>query len=89
MEIKFTPVAKEHRDFWIKTGNKPIQKKISQLIADILKNPYEGIGKPHGLKHELSGSWARSISHEHRIVYEIFEADNVLLISRLKCHYKD
>ena len=59
------------------------------MIADILKNPYEGIGKPHGLKHELSSSWARSITHEHRIVYEIFEADNVLLISRLKGHYKD
>lgn len=89
MEIKYTPLAKEHRDYWIRTGNKPIQKKISKLIEDILKHPYDGIGKPHGLKHGLSGSWARSITDEHRIVYEIFEEDNVLLISRMKGHYKD
>ncbi|CAN1561469.1 toxin_Txe_YoeB, addiction module toxin, Txe/YoeB family [Flavobacteriaceae bacterium] len=71
MEVIFLPLAKEHRDFWIKTGNKPIQKKISALIGDILKHPYEGIGKPHALKHKLSGSWARSINDEHRLVYEI------------------
>lgn len=87
MEIKFTPLADEHLQFWIKTGNKSILKKITVLIQAIQENPFVGIGKPHELKHQLSGSWSRRITEEHRIVYEIID-ENILLISRLKGHYK-
>ena len=88
MEIKYTPLAIEHLEYWRKSGNKQVQIKISALIEDILKHPFEGIGKPHGLKHQLTGLWSRSITSEHRIVYEVIERDNVILISRLKGHYK-
>jgi len=87
MEIKYTPLAKEHLEYWKKSGNKGVQKKISSLIDDILKHPYDGIGKPEALKYNLFGSWSRRITDGHRIVYEVIEADNVLLISRLKGHY--
>ena len=86
MEIEYTPVAKEHREYWKKSGNLAVQKKISALIEDIIKHPYEGVGKVEELKYELTGKWSRRITQEHRIVYEIKE-DNVLLISRLKGHY--
>ncbi|MBC7440269.1 MAG: Txe/YoeB family addiction module toxin [Flavobacterium sp.] len=86
MEIEYTPLAKEHREYWKKSGNLAVQKKISALIEDIIKHPYEGIGKVEELKYELTGKWSRRITQEHRIVYEIKE-DNVLLISRLKGHY--
>ena len=69
MEVIFTPQAKEDLNYWKKTDNKAIQKKIEQLIAAIQENPYEGIGKPETLKHQLSGSWSRRINSEHRIVY--------------------
>lgn len=46
MQIIYTPTAKEHLDFWIRSGNKPILKKIIQLIKAIIENPYQGIGKP-------------------------------------------
>lgn len=59
MEVSFAPKALEHLDYWRKTGNKATQKKIEQLIIAIQENPYEGIGKPEPLKHELSGSWSR------------------------------
>jgi toxin YoeB len=65
------PKAKEHLDFWIKTGNKTILKKILQLTKDIIKNPYSGIGKPEPLKHELTGYWSRRINQEHRFVYVV------------------
>ncbi|WP_158730185.1 MULTISPECIES: Txe/YoeB family addiction module toxin [unclassified Flavobacterium] len=86
MEIEYTPLAKEHREYWKKSGNLAVQKKISALIEDIIKHPYEGVGKVEELKYELTGKWSRRITQEHRIVYEIKE-DNVLLISRLKGHY--
>lgn len=55
MQIVYTPKAKEHLDFWVKTGNKPILKKIVQLTKAIIETPFEGIGKPEALKHELAG----------------------------------
>jgi len=61
MEVIFTPQAAEDLKYWSKTGNKTIQKKIEQLIIAIKNNPFEGIGKPEPLKHELSGSWSRRI----------------------------
>ncbi|WP_243718050.1 Txe/YoeB family addiction module toxin [Pedobacter changchengzhani] len=83
------PKALEHLNFWRKSGNKIIQKKIEQLILAIQENPFEGIGKPEPLKYELSGSWSRRINEEHRIIYEIHDDGIVILeIQSLKGHYK-
>lgn len=85
MEVKFLPKAIEHLEYWKKSGDKGVQKKIQSLIEDIQKTPFEGIGKPEVLKYELSGSWSRRINNEHRIVYEI--VNNVLEIQSLRYHY--
>jgi toxin YoeB len=85
MQITYTPKAKEHLDFWIKTGNKPVLKKILQLTRAIIENPFEGIGKPEPLKHDLTGYWSRRINGEHRFVYII--TDSALVIHSLKGHY--
>ncbi|WP_131539969.1 Txe/YoeB family addiction module toxin, partial [Pedobacter nototheniae] len=62
MEIEYTPLAKEHREYWKKSGNLAVQKKISALIEDIIKHPYEGVGKVEELKYELTGKWSRRIT---------------------------
>ncbi len=89
MEVIYTPAALEDLNYWKKSGNKIIQKKIQQLIVAIMEYPYEGIGKPEPLKHELSGSWSRRISKEHRIVYEVYEDNTVVIleIQSLRGHY--
>ncbi len=50
MQIVFLPEAKKELDFWVKTGNKQILKKITELVAAILAQPFDGIGKPEPLK---------------------------------------
>jgi toxin YoeB len=85
MEIVLLPDADDDLTFWKKTGNKPILKKIAQLITAIKETPFDGIGKPEPLKHKLTGCWSRRINHEHRIVYQI--TDNKILIHSLKEHY--
>ena len=85
MQIIYTPKAKEHLDFWAKTGNKLVLKKIVQLTISIMENPYKGIGKPEPLKHELTGYWSRRINMEHRYIYAI--AGEILVIASLKGHY--
>ncbi|MEX2380162.1 MAG: Txe/YoeB family addiction module toxin [Vicingaceae bacterium] len=87
MEVSYTPDALKDRDFWKKSGNRSILKKITALVEAIEDNPFEGIGKPEQLKHELSSYWSRRINKEHRIVYEVFEEENKILILSLKGHY--
>ena len=65
--------------------NKQILRRINQLVKDIERNPFRGIGKPEPLKGELSGFWSRRIDNVHRLVYRI----NHEFIEILSCkgHY--
>lgn len=87
MEIVFLPKSKEQLEFFKKFNNQSILKKIRQLLEVIPETPYSGIGKPEPLKHNLSGLWSRRINQEHRLVYEVIEVDNVILIHSVKGHY--
>ncbi|MDB9442407.1 Txe/YoeB family addiction module toxin [Sphaerospermopsis kisseleviana CS-549] len=60
-------------------------KKILELIKDIQREPFSGIGKPEPLKYELQGYWSRRITDEHRLVYKVEE--DVLIILSCKYHY--
>ena len=65
--------------------NKAVVKKINQLIRDIQRSPFDGLGKPEPLKHELSGAWSRRITQEHRLVY-LIEGDTVTIL-QCRFHY--
>ena len=54
MQIIYTSKAKEHLDFWVKSGNKPVLKKIFLLTKAIVESPYEGLGKPKALKVQFN-----------------------------------
>jgi len=71
--------------YW-QTQDKKILKRINQLIKDIDRNGYEGIGKPEPLKYELQGYWSRRIDDEHRLVYRI--VDNNIEIVSCRLHYQ-
>lgn len=70
--------------YWQKEDKK-ILKRINQLVKDISRNPFEGVGKPEPLKENLTGLWSRRIDGEHRLVYCVKE--NVILIFSCKGHY--
>jgi toxin YoeB len=57
---------------WVSLDKK-IYRKIIDLIKDISRVPYDGLGKLEPLKHELSGYWSRRINNEHRLVYKVNE----------------
>ena len=69
------------------TINIKIFKRIVDLLKDIKRSPYKGIGKPEPLKHKKSGYWSRRINREHRLVYKIAENNDFIIIS-CKGHYK-
>ena len=84
MKIKWEENAWQEYIDWQKT-DKAILRKINQLIKDIQRNPFDGIGKPEPLKYDLSGYWSRRINDEHRLVYSI--ENNVLVIAQCYGHY--
>jgi toxin YoeB len=69
---------------WSKIDKK-IFNRITNLIKDILRSPFTGLGKPEPLKHELKGYWSRRINDEHRLVYEVTET--TLIIISCRYHY--
>ena len=62
-------------------------KRILQLIKDIKRNGYEGIGKPEPLSGDLSGYWSRRIDKKNRLVYKI--DGDIVIISQCGSHYQN
>ncbi len=70
--------------YW-QTQDKKTLKRINNLLKDIDRNAFDGIGKPEPLKQNLQGYWSRRIDDTNRIVYKI-ENDTVIIAS-CKGHY--
>lgn len=85
MNIRFSSRAWEDHLYW-QQFDKKVLKKINELLKDISRSPYEGIGKPEPLKHALSGFWSRRITAEHHVVYRI--EGKVIQVAQVRYHYK-
>lgn len=70
---------------WWQSKDKRNLKRINQLIKDIDRSPFEGIGKPEPLRFELSGKWSRRIDDRNRLIYRV-EGDTVFFYS-CRDHY--
>ena len=78
MEIEFTLVALEDLNYFKKSGNQRVLKKIRSLLESIQGSSFTGIGKPEALKYEQSGNWSRKIDQEYRLVYEVL--NNIIIV---------
>ena len=84
MKIIFSDKAWDDYLHW-QRADKQMTKKINQLIKEIKRDPFDGLGKPEPLKHELNRFWSRRISNEHRLVYEVYE--DSIGIAACRYHY--
>ena len=84
MRLEFTPEGWEDY-LWFQQNDKIGLKRINLLIKAIMRGPFEGIGKPEPLKHNLSGCWSRRITSEHRLVYAV--DNDVVNILLCRDHY--
>ena len=84
MKYVFVDESWEDYLYWQKTNKKNL-KKINDLLKDIARNPFSGIGKPESLKHKYKGFWSRRIDSEHRLIYAVKE--NEILIAKCRFHY--
>ena len=82
--LTITERAWDDYTYWL-TQDKKTVRRINQLLADIQRNGYAGIGKPEPLKGNLSGMWSRRIDEVNRLVY-VIEEGSVKIIS-CRTHY--
>ena len=72
--------------YWQKTDEK-ILTAINDLIKDIKRDPFKGLGKPEPLKHNLAGWWSRRITGEHRLVYRVSGKAATQQLDIIQCRY--
>jgi toxin YoeB len=60
-------------------------ERLRRIIAETKRTPFQGIGKPESLQHELRGHWSRRIDEKHRLVYRV--SDEAITIVSCKYHY--
>ena len=82
MKLFLGEQAREDIAYWNR-HDKAKTARIRALIENSMQTPFEGLGRPEPLKHDLQGKWSRRIDREHRLVYTVTE-DAVTVIS---CRY--
>ena len=78
----FQDEFREDLKWWVETERKTALR-VLQLVEDVMRDPFDGIGKPEPLRHHLPNTWSRRITQEHRLVY-LVRNDRV---DFLQCRY--
>jgi len=86
MKILWTPKAREDYLYWSKTDQK-ILAAINDLIEDIQRDPFKGLGKPEPLKYALQGLWSRRITRDDRLVYRVSGKGKDRQLEIIQCRY--
>ncbi|MDP5090300.1 MAG: Txe/YoeB family addiction module toxin [Saprospiraceae bacterium] len=84
MKYIFVHESWEDYLYWQKTDKKKL-KRINDLLKDISRHPFEGIGNPEPLKYKYAGFWSRRIDDQHRLIYQM--RDEEILIAKCRFHY--
>lgn len=84
--ISFEQQGWEDYLYWQQTDKTKL-KRINQLIRDIQRDPFTGLGKPEPLRHDLAGLWSRRIDEEHRLIYAV--SGKSVIIAQCRYHYGD
>ena len=84
MNITFTELAREDYLYWQKNDRQKL-KRINELLKDIGRNPFEGIGKHEALKFKYAGYWSWRIDEEHRLIYRV--VDHEIQVFKCRFHY--
>ncbi len=88
MNLLFTPNGWADYQHWIE-ADRVMLVRLNELLRDIRRDPFKGLGKPEPLKGDLSGWWSRRITQEHRLVYRIVGKGEAQQIEVVACrqHY--
>ena len=80
----FHPEFRQDLQYWVET-NRRVALRVLDLVEAVVRDPFQGIGKPEPLKYVLAGAWSRRITEEHRLVYAV-SADRIDFL-QARYHY--
>lgn len=80
----FQKEFREDLRWWVRTDRKAALRALD-IVEAVMRDPFEGIGKPEPLRHLLSGAWSRRLTQEHRIVYLV--RDDRIDFLQARYHY--
>jgi toxin YoeB len=80
----FEPEFRDDLRYWVK-AERNTAIRVLDLVEAILRDPFEGPGKPEPLRYLLAGCWSRRIAQEHRLVYRV-EDDRIEFL-QARYHY--
>ena len=89
MNVHFTASAWDEYSYWLDASPVVLQR-LSELIKEVRRDPFKGLGKPEPLKGNQSGWWSRRITGEHRLVYRVQGRkgdDQRVEIAQCRFHY--
>lgn len=69
-EVVFHKEFREDLRYWVST-DRTAALRILELVEAVIRDPFQGIGKPEPLRYVLAGCWSRRITQEHRLVYRV------------------
>ena len=84
MNLTFSPQAWADYVYWQGTDPKTVER-INELLKDMARNPFTGLGKPEPLKHQWKGYWSRRIDSKYRLIYRATEGE--ISIAQCRFHY--
>jgi len=84
--LVFLPEGWEDYLYWQGQDKKTL-RRINQLLQDVSRNAFEGLGKPEPLRGNMTGWWSRRIDDTNRLIYRI-QNDNIE-IAQCHGHYND
>jgi len=85
-QLVFSTKAWEEYLYWQGTDEKQV-RRIHQLIKEVMREPFSGIGKPEPLRPAFQGYWSRRIDSEHRLVYKV--VGEQLWVAQVRFYYRD
>ena len=80
----FQPEFREDLRFWVKSDRNTAVRALD-LVEAVMRDPFEGIGKPEPLRYALAGCWSRRLTQEHRLVYRV--GDDRIDFLQARYHY--
>ena len=80
----FHPEFRQDLRYWVET-NRRVALRVLDLVETVVRDPFQGIGKPEPLKYVLAGAWSRRLTEEHRLVYAV-SADRIDFL-QARYHY--
>ena len=80
----FEPEFLQDLRFWVKS-ERAVAIRVLDLVEAVMREPFEGLGKPEPLKYVLAGCWSRRVTQEHRLVYRV--SDEAIDFLQARYHY--